>query len=380
MPNIQAAAEYALLNLPQVQSQDIIKNLFSYFIIHGWYEGGLAFQRLVEIIDEQLPEKQTKYNLSYAKILSQQGFFFSNLGLLEESEIICQNALPILEEANEVRELAICVQNLGINAIYRGEYDLALSLLDKAIHISHHTSCSSFPSFHLWVGYVHFLLGNYEEGMDNFLISLDLFKQDNNHRGTAFSLSKMGLAQDAVGNYQEAFTYHQDSLKIFQESDNQAGQGYALSRMSLGALLLKDYQSALEYGEEALIAFSKIGHRWGRCASMVRIAYAYLGLGETTNAEKRFLDALAIAHEHRLDPLCLHALAGIACLKVTIGDQKNGHTIIAYVQRHPKTPEIYLSVVKDWFELDKKQKAAPNRKIVDPELAEIAKNVLDQYS
>jgi predicted ATPase/DNA-binding SARP family transcriptional activator/tetratricopeptide (TPR) repeat protein len=378
--NIQAATEYALINQTNIQDQEIIKHLFSYYIIHGWYEGGLAFQRLVDIIEEILPDDREKYQLLYAKILAQQGFFFSNLGLLQESEIICQKALPILEEANESRELAICVHNLGINAIFRGEYDLAFEQLDKAIQISQHSSCSSFPSFYLWVGYVHFLLGNYEEGIENFFLSLDLFEQDQNDRGTAFSLSKIGLAYDAVGNYQNAITYHQKSLEIFQESDNQAGQGYALSRMSLGALLLQDYQSALQFGEQALVEFSKIGHRWGRCASLTRIAYAKLGLGKTIDAKHTFLDALAIAHEHQLDPLCLHALAGIACLKTTLGDKINGQAIMDYVQRHPKTPEIYLSLNRFWFKLDGEQKAAPRNQISDPELTEIARTILQQDS
>ncbi|MCJ7715686.1 MAG: tetratricopeptide repeat protein, partial [Anaerolineales bacterium] len=75
------------------------------------------------------------------------GFFYSNLGLLEESEEICRKSLPLLKQAKQFRELAICIQNLGINAIFRGDYDQALSLLDNAINISHQTSCSSFPSF-----------------------------------------------------------------------------------------------------------------------------------------------------------------------------------------------------------------------------------------
>ena len=377
LSNLQTAVEFALFHPDEIQDQGIIKNLYSYYIIHGWYEGGLAFQRIAELLEENLSESQDKYTLLHAKIQAQRGFFYSNLGLLEESEEICRKSLPLLKQAKQFRELAICNQNLGINAIFRGEYDRALSLLDKAINISHHTSCSSFASFYLWVGYVHFLLGNYQKGMESFQISLDLFKQDNNDRGTAFSLSKMGLAQDGLGNYQDALNYHQKSLKIFRESNNQAGQGYALSRMSIGALLLKDYQTALQYGKEALAAFSEIGHRWGKCASLCRIAYARLGLGEISEARVIFLEALAIAHKHQLDPLCLHALAGIACLKLTSGEKQEGQTLMDYIQQHPKTPAIYITINRDWFNITNKN-LNQRKKEVEPELTVVAQKILDQ--
>ncbi|MFV1949490.1 MAG: tetratricopeptide repeat protein [Anaerolineales bacterium] len=378
LPNIQAAAEFAALTIEEFLDQEIIKNLYSYYIIHGWHEGGVAFQRLAELVIENQSKDPEIYGLLIAKIQAQRGFFYSNLGLIEESEEICQKSLSVLEEAKELRELAICIQNLGINAIFRGEYDQAFRLLNKAINISKLTSCSSFPSFYLWVGYVHFLLGNYQQGMESFFISLDLFEQDNNDRGTAFSLSKMGLAQDGLGNYQKANSYHEKSLRIFRESDNQAGQGYALSRMSLGALLLKDYQSALKFGEEALVEFRKIGHRWGKCASLSRIAYAKLGLCELTEARQLFLEALSIAHDHQLDPLSLHALAGIACLKVTTGEKKDGQALMEYVQKHSKTPEIYITVNRKWFKIEKKQKMEQRNQVSDPELAFITGKILEQ--
>ncbi|MCJ7715685.1 MAG: tetratricopeptide repeat protein [Anaerolineales bacterium] len=213
--------------------------------------------------------------------------------------------------------------------------------------------------------------------MESFHLSLNLFIQDNNDRGTAFSYSKMALAQDGLGNYQDAINYHQKSLKIFRESNNKEGQGYALSRMSLGALLLKDYLPALQYGEEALVEFNKIGHRWGKCASLCRIAYARLGLGEISEARGIFLEALALAHEHQLDPLCLHALAGIACLKLTSGEKQEGQTLMDYIQQHPKTPAIYITINRDWFNITNKN-LNQRKKEVEPELTVVAQKILDK--
>ena len=147
--------------------------------------------------------------------------------------------------------------------------------------------------------------------------------------------------------------------------------------MSLGALLLKDYPAALQFGREALAEFAKIGHRWGKCASLTRIAYAKLGLGEIPESKQLFLEALEIASKHELDPLCLHALAGIACLRAASGEVKDGQELMKYILRHPKTPEIYITVTREWFKIDQIQKSDRKKQRSDPELTVIAENILE---
>ena len=123
--------------------------------------------------------------------------------------------------------------------------------------------------------------------------------------------------------------------------------------------------------------FSEIGHRWGRCASLSRIGYAKLGLGELSEAKINFLEALGIAHEHQLDPLRLHALAGIACLKYIAGSKKEAQTLLKTILGHPKTPEIYLEVIENWLKIHKKQKRRNTNQDIDPELDLLVKRILD---
>ncbi len=349
LTNIVAAVEYVVLHPESDPDLTIILDIFSFFLIQGWHEGGLVFQNLAGLLEPQEDINSKEYPLILARIQSQRGFFYSNLGLVEESEEICQKSLPILEQEKQIREYALCLNNLGVNAIYRGEYELAFSFLERAIQISQDSICFSFPSFHLWVGYLHFLLAEYEKGLESLHTSLELFSRDNNHWGKAFAYSKIGLATDGLGHFSDAKKYHQKSLEIFRVTGDHAGQGYALSRMSLGALLQEDFLAALQYGEQGLVHFKESGHRWGICASLSRIAYAKLGLGNIKDAQDLFKEALEFGQKYKLELLCLHALAGFAAQKLVTGNKSKARELIRFVNHHPKTPPIYKDLSWIWF-------------------------------
>ena len=351
--NILAAAKFYTEQSKAAPDPNIIQDLFSYYLIRGWHEGAIAFQALGDIIEIKDKERAGDNVLLLARLQTQEAYYLSNLGLFEESEQLSQNSLPVLQESNHIRELAICLNNLGINAIHRGEYDLSLEYLEKAILLGKKANCYSLPSYYLWVGYVYFLIGEYDLGMKSLNDSLECFGKQNNHWGKAFSYSKMGLASDGLGNYQEALNYHHQSLSIFKQTGDHAGQGYDLSRMSLGALLLGDYQSALQYGLDGMEQFKEVGHRWGICVSLCRIGYAKLGLEEIDEAGSMLREAMEMSHQNLLDPLCLHALGGIAIQELLSGNQSEALGLSKYVILHPKTPEIYKELTWKWF--DKKK-------------------------
>ena len=351
--NILAAAKFYIEQSKAAPEPNIIQDLFSYYLIRGWHEGAIAFQALADSIEIKDKERAGDYVLLLARLHTQQAYYLSNLGLFEEGEQLSQKSLPVLQESSHTRELAMCLNNLGINAIHRGEYDLSLEYLEKAILLGLETNCYSLPSYYLWVGYIYFLLGEYDLGMKSLHDSLSCFEKQNNQWGKAFSYSKMGLASDGLGNYQEALNYHHQSLSIFKQTDDHAGQGYDLSRMSLGALLLGDYQSALQYGLDGMKQFKEVGHRWGICVSLCRIGYAKLGLGEIDEAGSILRQAMEMSHQNLLDPLCLHALGGIAIHMLLSGNQSEALGLSKYVILHQKTPEIYKELTWKWFDQKK---------------------------
>jgi tetratricopeptide (TPR) repeat protein len=278
-----------------------------------------------------------------------RAFLLTNLGQIDESDVLSNACLHPLAEAGMSAELSECLHNLGVNASFRGQYERAMELLEEAIRLGRDSNHIIWPTYLLWLGHVYFLLGEYEQGLMSLNKCYELFEKQGNSWGSAFALSKMGLAADGLGEHQQAMHYNRQALAIFERTGNQAGKGYSLSRMSMSACLLEEYAQAMQLGQEGYQIFAELGHRWGMCASLCRLGFASLGLGEITRAREFFLDALQQSrHDHML-PLSLYALIGLACVQSCEGDGKRALELYRYVQRHSQTPTPYLQMAARWM-------------------------------
>ena len=193
------------------------------------------------------------------------------------------------------------------------------------------------------------MLGEYEQGLLSFEKSYELFARSGALWGTAFALSKMGLASDGLGEHAQALRYHQEALSTFERVGNNVGKAYSLSRMSMSACFLGEYPQAIRFGQEGQRIFEETGHRWGVCASLCRLGFATIGLGDVERAKGHFETALRQSQEHQILPLSLYALAGLACTLAQEGEKGRALELFRYVRRHPQTPAPYLEQALRWI-------------------------------
>jgi len=350
--NIRTAVKWAIRKWHTEAALDALERFFNFYAVQGWHEGRDAFEALaLEVAQRELNQDVPSYQQHpvYLSILVHQAFFGSNLGLIENSEALSQECLTPLRQMKMLKELSICLHNLGVNACFRGEYDLSIERLEAATRIGKEFQTIAWRSYYLWLGYVYFMIGEYERGMESFQICYDLFDEIDSLWGKAFALSKMGLAADGLKDHKQAMRYHQEAITIFETTEDQAGKGYTLSRMSLGAYLLGNYDDALRFGQEGYDAFQEIGHRWGNCISLCRLGFGYIGLGEIRKAKEQLHRALRLAQENQMIPLTLHALSGMACVMIKEGETKRSLELYRIVREHPETPAIYLDMVEGLF-------------------------------
>jgi tetratricopeptide (TPR) repeat protein len=278
-----------------------------------------------------------------------QRFFLSNLGLVEESEEISRACLSRLQKASRPIEESLCLHNLGLNACFRGEYDLSINRLEQAIETGRARRTVAWRSYFLWLGYVYFMIGEYELGMENLQTSYELFDEIGSLWGKAFALSKMGLAANGLKAYDQAMRYYEEARAIFETTGVRAGKGYTLSWMSMGASLKGDFDDAVRFGQVGYETFQEIGHRWGICASLCRLGFANIGLGYIEKAKEQLREALRVAHQHQMTPLIQHALVGMACALAREGEAGRAVELYQFVRNQPATPAIYLDMAARWF-------------------------------
>ncbi|KPL06630.1 hypothetical protein AMJ86_07785 [bacterium SM23_57] len=350
LENVRAALSWAIDHWEESAIREFIYQFFVFLLVNGWHEGIIEEDILIKKILDRIGTQPENENTMILSAQAQKAFMLSNLGRHEESEAISRNIIEPLSRRRMKGELSVCVHNLGLNAILRGEIKTAIKQLTKAVELGEESGYITWPSYYLWLGYAYYLLGEYEIGWDNFETCYDIYNSWGSSWGAAFALSKMGLAADGLGQYKIAMQNHREALEIFEETGDYTGKSYCLSRMSTGAYFLEEYDDAVAFGMDGYREFSKVGHRWGIIASQCRLGFAHIGRGDIPQAATLLYDALEGARKHNMIILCLHALAGLGCVFLRFGETDLGIRLFAFVQQHPMTPPLYIDLACRWYQ------------------------------
>jgi predicted ATPase/DNA-binding SARP family transcriptional activator len=381
LDNLRAAVKWATVHWPIEQIRRLLVILSSFYVIHGWYEGKDALHEIARVRSDSLISRgisDVQSDPVYLSVRAHQAFFLCNMGQSKESDEISQECLQPLQELGFSLELSVCIQNLGVNAAFRGEYKRAIELLESAILIGKDCNFFAWPTYLLWLGHTYWLQGEYQRGMDYLEKAYELFKRQENSWGLAFALSKMGLLADGLEQFADAITFHRKAFTIFEQINSPAGKAYVLSRMCMAAYFQDNYAQAIQFGLQAYQMFDTLGHIWGLITSLSRLGFAYLGSGELEKAREYFNTSLVQSRQNDMTPQALYALAGLACVLVQEGEEGKALALFHYVKQHPQTPPVYVQQASRWFvELD--QSAVMERSnLLDDQMDLDA--VIDQHS
>ena len=133
--NVRAAINWASLHWEERSARKALMSLLTFYTVQGWYEGRDAFRDIARLRREALSAREVPDPAQDPILLSaraHQAFFSANLGQIDESEAISRECLGALRELDLREELSECLQNLGVNASFRGELDLAQGYLEDS--------------------------------------------------------------------------------------------------------------------------------------------------------------------------------------------------------------------------------------------------------
>jgi tetratricopeptide (TPR) repeat protein len=344
-----------------------------------------VFNRLCEYIEHDR-ESDTAVLLQedpvYLTTRIYEAYFLCELGQIDRAEQICDDCLPGLLSLDMQIELVYGYLCLGIIPLYQGDYDKSRAYLNESIEYGNVThSYEMVGALNLWLGWVYYMLKETELALAKFQESYEIFKVHKNNWGLGFALSKLGLIYDEMKDYQRAMKAYLDAREIFAGFGDLAGDAYTTSRMCMAAYGMGDYEEAIRLGEIGLERFTEIGHRWGMTVSLCRIGFPYLATGNLSEAERCFSKALARGLELQMEPLCIYALIGTACVDVARGDDTRAADLYVFAQEHPSTTPVYMDQAERWFDelktrLTEDEFAAIESRMKGRDLEEIARNVL----
>jgi predicted ATPase/DNA-binding SARP family transcriptional activator len=351
--NVRAAVRWAVARWSEAEARDTLSSLEAVFVVEGWHEGMETFASIVQALQKTRELEADAAAPGSSPLLSAmayQAMYASLLGETDASKEILQDCLPALDALGLEREMAVCYFALGVNALYRGEFERAQRRFEESVSLARASQAERWVAHGLmWLGWVLGEVGDYEGARAQLQESYSLYREQGSRWGMAFVLDKQGLVADAEKDHSRAKRYHNEALQIMSGFGDRAGQAYATSRLSLTAYNMGNYSEAWHVGRRGYELFEELGHRWGMGASLCRIGFAALGLGRRREARACFREALELAASMQHVPLMLYSLAGRACVLVEEAEAARGVELLTFAQKHPQTPPIYLDIAARWF-------------------------------
>jgi CHAT domain-containing protein len=255
--------------------------------------------------------------IGFGNLEGQRGNLLRSLQLTEQ-------ALAMLEEANDLESTVSPLSNLAIVHRRMGNYDQAAELSARGVAIlkaqpPSEAQKASLSRFYNNIGVAHFAQGNLVRAREYLELSLSL-KKDDGGRGTSdmgTTVTNLGSVYSALGDYQQALVYFSRAVELFTRlgladaaltaQNNIAQAQISLGRVAEAEATLKDtVRRAEASGDQssyahALFLQGLASRDRGRLAEAVTFQQQSLALRET------MVDVPAMAESHaELSQLLLH--------------------------------------------------------------------------
>lgn len=236
----------------------------------------------------------------------------------------------------------MCLMSLGINASFKGDFEIAARNLKVALSISEDNQhYFGIVGTKIWLGWAYYDLGDHKSAQREWLEGQEIAIEINNRLLLAFLQSKLALLGEETGDYENAIQIQLEARENFKYFGDQVGIGYATSRLTLSLMGIGEYREAKRFGQESYQSFQEMNHRWGIPASLCRIGFAEIALDENQEAWSHFTEALNLSQKGQITTLVLYSLIGVAQLLAEEKQIEQGVKILSFVNSNPITPSLY---------------------------------------
>ncbi|MFP4060062.1 MAG: tetratricopeptide repeat protein [Bacteroidales bacterium] len=184
----------------------------------------------------------------------------------------------------------LVLENLNISLNKSIEYAI------KSIVVANELNDSlKIGEAHDYLAIAHYYSGNLEQALNNWQITLSIYKNHGDNKAIAQTLNNIGVIYSSLGEYQKAIGYYQENLRIQQKTGDSLNIARSLN--NIGNIYFEfgiDYEKALEYYQQGLVMFEKLEDDPAIAQSHNNIGLVYKELKSYSLALENFRDALKI--------------------------------------------------------------------------------------
>jgi tetratricopeptide (TPR) repeat protein len=266
---------------------------------------GVAYDRLgktVEAVRQYRDAAELREKLGdrsgLADTLHNLGWVLLAQGDLAGAEAAFARALSILRELRDRPRIAILENTFGGLEEERGRYAEALERYKQALQLrSELGDEAALAESHNNVGYVYFLLGDYDTSRLYLERAFALYEKHGNRRGALMVLQSRGACELAQGQWQEALATLHDSLDRSRQLDLKAATAVAHGSLARLAYFEGRYTAAVIGYAAARRIVDQLEDRRGQAEFALGEAETLIELGALDEAGKRLAEVEAWRRE-----------------------------------------------------------------------------------
>ncbi len=253
-------------------------------------------------------------------------------GQLEEAEALLREAIPVLREIGDLKELNDLLDELGQVLIDRNHYHEAIEVLEESLHIDEHVQATGSKGRSLLLlGLAHLRHGDRRVAGDYLRRSLALFTEAEDDGGRAGALLLVGDWESEEGQLTVALDHFREALRIQSRYENIVG--IARAHRSIASIYLQ--RGDLDRAEECLnLALTELRDRDDpREDALLAVEMAKLKIEK---AEWREAELQLLAASRQFDELKTPTEVAIVQrlqAKVFAVDPKTRHRALEYLNR-----------------------------------------------
>ena len=169
----------------------------------------------------------------------------------------------------------------GNEAAIQSRFQDALQLYQKALTLSQGNGYLKGETYSRSnLGIVYRNLGQFPLAIDQYEVTLKIFREIDDQKGEAASLSGLGNVYTNLGKYPQAIEHHQASLSIDRKIGDREGEAASLNNLGNVYRNLKQHAQALDCYKAALKISREIPSRKGEAANLGNLGLVYFDLDQ----------------------------------------------------------------------------------------------------
>ncbi|NUM48554.1 MAG: tetratricopeptide repeat protein, partial [Anaerolineales bacterium] len=261
-------------------------------------------------------------------ILLKRGAVFELMGNWEDAQANYTRALTLAEQAYLPAQIAQSQQALGVICRWRGEYDRAMTWLEKARQTWETLGeQSEYIQTRVQIGIIYWRQGNFSQARAVLDESLAHARANHDLRGMAFAINNLANVAWRQGDHEAAQKYHEENLTLRRQLGGKRGIAVALNNVGAIAHEQGNHAKAMQLYQESLALAREMGDKQGISLSLDNMGMVAQEQGDHATARALFQESLVLAWELGDKPGILSCLSNLGIIAQERGDFLEAHLL-----------------------------------------------------